>query len=352
MTTTRSLHRSATARAALVGSLTVLALAGFQACSSGDESAQHSFDSKASTGQAARDTQSLSTAYGTDVERTALAADTAAGGAEASEKSAEAAPAREPSVISKATVSLHSENVMKARQDVQRIVDRAQGQVEQSSTEADEEGRTRYARMVLRVPADAFDATLEGLQGVASQVSAETSTEDVTTQVIDTESRLATQRASVQRIRTLLAQATTIKDIAWLESELSSRQSDLDSLTQQQAWLKNQTSMSTITLDITDPTTAGDEDSDNAVVRSLKDGWNAFVDSTSSVVKVVGAVLPFAVLLGLVGWLVRVAVRRRPLRRPAVGGTAPAVTGETRPAPSAESGAQDRPQDRTQDQDA
>src|SRR3546814_17439818 len=58
------------------------------------------------------------------------------------------------------------------------------------------------------------------------------------------------QEKSLKRIEVLLAQADDIAQIVRIESELSTRQANLDSLKQQQTWLKDQTSMSTITVNI------------------------------------------------------------------------------------------------------
>lgn len=45
---------------------------------------------------------------------------------------------------------------------------------------------------------------------------------DVTEQLVDVESRIATQRASVERIRALLARAASVSEITSVESELTS----------------------------------------------------------------------------------------------------------------------------------
>ena len=74
--------------------------------------------------------------------------------------------------------------------------------------------------------------------------------EDVTTQVIDTDVRVRAQEGSLRRVEQLLARAESLKDIIWIESQLTSRQAELDSLKSQQAWLTDQTRESTITIDI------------------------------------------------------------------------------------------------------
>src|SRR3546814_20955289 len=75
----------------------------------------------------------------------------------------------------------------------------------------------------------------------------------------------------------LLAQADDIAQLVRIESELSTRQANLDSLNQQQTWLKDQTSMSTITVNIAH-TSAPEEKEDeehSAFVGGLIGGWDA-----------------------------------------------------------------------------
>src|SRR3546814_4195017 len=76
---------------------------------------------------------------------------------------------------------------------------------------------------------------------LAELARATRSEEDVTTQVIDNDVRIRAQEKSLKRIEVLLAQADDIAQIVRIESELSTRQANLDSLKQQQTWLKDQT---------------------------------------------------------------------------------------------------------------
>lgn len=311
-----STARRPLARVAMLGSLAVLTLGGAQACSSSGPAAL----ADRVTGSDAAQSRAQHT------DRTTASGVEPAGGVAAEQDTA----TREPSIIATATVGLESGNVTTARQDVQRLVDRVKGHVSESSTEADQDGTPHHARMVLRVPADSFDDVLNALEDVATQTSASTQSSDVTTEVIDVESRVATQKASVARIRQLLARATSMKDIAWLESQLSDRQATLDSATQQQAYLADQTSLSTITVDITDPSRHEDADPDRSgFLGGLHRGWDAFTASAAGLVTALGAALPFGVVVGLLVWLARPLWRRR---RRATSGVGVRPGRPTRPA--------------------
>jgi hypothetical protein len=65
----------------------------------------------------------------------------------------------------------------------------------------------------------------------------------VTTEIIDTNVRVAAQKRSIKRMTELLNQAASISDIVAIESQLASRETVLESLVAQQAWLRDQTSL-------------------------------------------------------------------------------------------------------------
>ena len=153
-------------------------------------------------------------------------------------------------LIKTGAVSLRSDDVGKTRYDVQVLVDEHGGQIADDQTETDKSGKPLRTRMVLRVPVEDFDEVMSSLAGLATLASTTTTSEDVTTQLIDVEARIKVQQASVQRVRQLLTRAQTIRDIMAIEGEVAQRQAELDSLAQQQAYLKDQTSMATVKVNV------------------------------------------------------------------------------------------------------
>lgn len=218
-------------------------------------------------------------------------------------------------IISTGVVSLLDEDVAGARFDVQKIVDTHGGEVAEEKTRTDDDGAISQSRLVVRVPADDFDATMEELEEVAELESSNRSSEDVTTTVIDNEVRIRAQTESLRRIEALLARAQSIRDIVSIEAQLTRRQAELDSLKQQQAYLADQTSLSTITVFLEqkpEPSKKKVEADDAAgFLAGLRSGWDALKTLTTGVTTVVGALLPFTVLLLLVGVPTWLLLRRR-----------------------------------------
>ncbi|MBB5124692.1 DUF4349 domain-containing protein [Streptomyces griseoloalbus] len=244
-------------------------------------------------------------------------------------------------IIRTASLTVRVKNVPKALDEARAATENAGGYVGDETTDRDEEGH-EHTRVVLRVPVTEYEEVLAELEGTGRLVERNAKARDVTDEVVDVESRITSQRASVARIRELMDRATKLGDVVTLEGELSTRQADLEALLARQASLKDRTSLATITLSLsgTPVREAVREDGDPGFADALTGGWDAFVTMLRWLAVAVGAVLPFAgaaVLLVLL-WLkaVRPRLPRRPRTVPAMP-TAGPVPG-ARPAPEPERG--------------
>lgn len=156
------------------------------------------------------------------------------------------------------------------------------------------------ASLTLAVPVDKLDTAVTQLAAVGTVTSRQESTQDVTEQSVDLASRLATQRASVARMRDLLAKANSVSDIASIEGELTSREADLESLQNRSDALAGSVAMSTVTLSFSTPAAVPPPapKSGGGFLGGLSDGWGAFETFADGAFKVLGAMAPFLVLLG------------------------------------------------------
>jgi hypothetical protein len=269
---------------------------------------------------------SSSVAGGPDVQRAAPeaadagaeAADDAAGGG--ADAGAAITEPQQAAVISTGTVTLEADDVGAARFDVQKIIDQQGGHVTQEETTTAESGGLDTARMVIRVPSARFADTVAALEDVAELDGTSTGTEDVTTQVIDVEARIRAQEKSVDRVEALLAEATSIREIMAVEAQLSRRQAELDSLTAQQKWLADQTSLATVTVYIEQLGDVEDTDDATGFLGGLQAGWDGLVAGLGAALTVLGFLLPWLLLLTILGapvWLWLRSARRRRRSTPA-----------------------------------
>jgi hypothetical protein len=295
--------------ARLAAALAVAVLA-FSACSSGSSDPSDSSDSSDSLPESAAQLSDTLSASAPDAAGGSAGgpADTSAGG-DAADR---AAPqVEQPSIISTGSVTLSAKDVAKARAQVQHLADRYGGQVTDQETTTADDKEMGYARLVLRVPARTFTEAMADLEQVADLVDSTTTSEDVSTTVIDVDERVKAARASIDRITTLLGRAEKIGDVMAIEAQLSRREADLNSLLRQQAHLADQTSLATISVSIDRPAAqTRSETRDSGFLAGLAAGWHALRGFATGAATVTGALLPWAPILLLVGLPLWLAIRR------------------------------------------
>lgn len=195
------------------------------------------------------------------------------------------------------------------------------------------------AELTVRVPADRTDAFLEGMGDIGTVTEVGTNRRDVTMRWEDLDAKISALRASVDRLRALLAEAANTADLIDAEEALADRQGDLDSLTAQKRRLDDQIAMSTLTVTITTDAETTPEKGPNNFWDGIVSGWNSLVDWLQDTVVFVGKALPWlgflAVLGAIIGAIVG-AVRR-------LRGSAKADRVQTDPGEPAGRGAADRP---------
>ena len=255
------------------------------------------------------------------------------GNAAAQQGAAADAPAKvetiERSIIYTGSITLRVTDVNDAASKATMIAAGAAGTVsgDQRSIDA---GRSQ-ATLILRIPSQRFSGVLDDLhKTLGKEESRSVQSQDVTEQVVDLDARIATARASVDRVRALMAKAQTLSDIVSLESELSRRESDLNSLLTRQNKLADLTALSTITVVLLGPeakVTKPRPKNDTGFLAGLRNGWDAFVASLVVVLTIIGALLPWLIALGVPALLVIMALRRAARRKPQPAGVAPQPAG-------------------------
>ena len=153
------------------------------------------------------------------------------------------------------------------------------------------------ASLTIRIPAGNLDAFLATLPDVGTVVNTTVDAQDVTIEVIDLEARIESLEASIERLRDLQAQATSISDLVAVEAELANRQSELESLTARRDYLANQVDLSTVYIWMDQRDTGAALTPD--FLGGLQRGWDALLTLGAALTTAIGFLLPTA-LVGLV----------------------------------------------------
>ena len=176
--------------------------------------------------------------------------------------------------------------------------------------------RYRNASLTLRVPADKLSELIATVEEAGNVVSSSRSTEDVTLQYVDTESRIAALKTEQTRLLELMEQAETMSDLLEIESRLTEVRGDLERYTSQLKVLANQVDYATVSLSLSEVqeyTPVAEktrwEKITEGFVGSIRGVWNLILDVLSFLI----IALPYLVVLGLAVWAVVILIRR--LRR-------------------------------------
>lgn len=212
-------------------------------------------------------------------------------------------------VVTTGNLSLTVKDPVAAAATATRTVATAGGRVDAQSEQPATDTHRASASLTLRVPSDRLDNTIDALKRLGTVNELTLNANDVTTQVKDTDARVTALQASVDRLLALMSTASNTKDLIDLESALSSRQADLDSLKAQQTYLKDQVAMSTLTLALHSLGTVASGAPDN-FWGGLVAGWNALTATGAGLLVALGILLPWLVVLAVIAGVALLIVRR------------------------------------------
>ena len=142
------------------------------------------------------------------------------------------------------------EDVRLATQQAQLAIAGLGGLVFSQHTTTEPTPRTELTFKVL--PED-FPEAMRRLEALGDLKSQQVSADDVTERVVDLESRIITSRASVERLRTFLENATELETVAELESQLLARETDLERLRGQLRTIQDLVALATISITLVEP---------------------------------------------------------------------------------------------------
>jgi Domain of unknown function (DUF4349) len=188
------------------------------------------------------------------------------------------------------------------------VVTRAKGIYVGSSTSVPA-GEPASGQVTFRVPVDAFEPVLRELKALGAYRGERSSTEDVTNQYVDLNAQLVAWRAQERVYLRLLGRARSVADVIAVQNQLQQVQSNIERLQGQVDHLEDQSSFSTIVLQLREPGAAA-----GRPAGRLARAWATALNGLG--------VMAAAVLVGVI-WLTPVVVLAvavlfglRALRRP------------------------------------
>jgi len=161
-------------------------------------------------------------------------------------------------IIRHADLTIEVGSTTQAQQQVTQIAETNGGFVVTSEAKQRENAepakRTVDVRLVVRVPSAQFNSALSQIENLATNMTQRNVTgQDVTEEFIDLDARIKTQRALELQFLEIMKQAGEIADALEVQRQIAEVRTEIERLEGRKRFLANQSSLSTIAVNLTTP---------------------------------------------------------------------------------------------------
>lgn len=212
----------------------------------------------------------------------------------------------ERKLIKNGSVNFRVEDLAESRKEVDQLVKKYKGYIS-----GENNFRSEYeisTNLTVRIPANDFDTFIKEL-GKSTQYfdQQQVNVEDVTSEYIDVEKRLAIKKALEIRYEEILTKANKVEEIMNVEAQLNEVRSQIESMEGRMQYLKNQVNMATLNVNMyqrfSAPTSFFTQ-----VGEGFKNGWSVFIKLILGVINIWPVIIIFTTAIFLI-------IRRRRRRR-------------------------------------
>lgn len=173
----------------------------------------------------------------------------------------------------------------------------------------------RTAYLTLRIPQDALDVYLAGTEELGRITSRSESAQDVTASYQDTQTRLNTQLALMERLQALITESGDLSDLLALESQIADTQYQIDSLQSSLNATDRKVSYSTVSVTLREENTADLTDTSvsfgERLASAVRIGLRTLADFLEDAAVFLVAAAPFIGIVAIVCLTVWVIRKRR-----------------------------------------
>ena len=221
-------------------------------------------------------------------------------------------------VITTGWVTITVDDPTDAAADAVRITEQSGGRIDGRSEYAPKDNTDNgSATLTLRIPSAKLTEALDKLRELGTVEEVSLNSSDVTMTTQDLDARITALSASVDRLLALLANATDTDTLIQLETAISDRQAQLESLESERRYYADQVSLSTVTLNLV-TVFEGPVAQPVTFLDGLAAGWAAFVAFFAGLLVALGVLLPWLVFAGIITFVVIATIRWNRKRKAAV----------------------------------
>ncbi len=220
----------------------------------------------------------------------------------------------EKKVIDNANLSIETVEFDKAVDTLKASLKQCEGYMQSSNINHPGVGSNNYktyrnADFVVRIPKESFQDFLKSAETMGVITNENSSSEDITKQYYDTETRLKVYEAQEARYLELLDEAKTMEDILTIEKQLTEVRYNIEYLTGYKNQMNDLVDYGTVNIslyEVDEPTKLVDNPKNlgdkigNAFTTSLKSLKYVGI----SLILIIVSIIPYAVILGIIVWII------------------------------------------------
>jgi len=192
------------------------------------------------------------------------------------------------------------------------LAEQAGGYVSNTTSEA-YEGSLASGTITIRVPDDKFNDTLVKVKKLGDVLNINVTTQDVTEEYVDLESRLRNQKAQEAVLLDMMEKATTVEDSIQIQQQLSYIQEQIEIITGRMRYLDNLVSFSTIDVYVKEPNLP--TPIDTGITEALRTAARVFISVSKGLLIFLAGFTPIAILGLIIFFIIWGIIRSRRARR-------------------------------------
>ena len=230
---------------------------------------------------------------------------------------------REAKIVRTVNFTVRTQQYEQDYDEIRMLVEEYGGRIESLNTSGDGTAYSlRRANYTLRIPSQRLEAFLDAAKGVGNVSNYSESSEDVSENYYDMQSRLETQEAKLQRLNEMLAKAKNISDLIELEEAISDTQYWIDYYTGRMRGYDSRVADSYVYITLREINNADAAEQKELslgerIVNAVKASLEAAGEMLQAFVIFFIAALPWLIVLAGIVLVIRAVVRSRRKHRKA-----------------------------------
>ena len=165
----------------------------------------------------------------------------------------------------------------------------------------------RSAMVEIKVPSSRWSQLLEGIKPTGTIESLSESAQDVGEEFVDVQARMENARRLEQRLLALLANRTgKLSDVLEVENQLGQVREEIERYQGRMRYLQTRAAVSTMLVNLHEPRPViGGAPGDSPILDAFRQAWRNLIGLVAFLIASLGVLLPLAVLVVFLWWLVK-----------------------------------------------